>query len=71
MKERYVGVSMSTYGAILPGAARLARLLLVRGELERTVQRWVQRKAEELAAATGSLFEGGKGRRPGRFMRQA
>lgn len=26
MKGRYAGVSMSTYGAILPGAARLARL---------------------------------------------
>src|SRR3972149_6281191 len=26
MKGRYAGVSMSTYGAILPGATRLARL---------------------------------------------
>ena len=26
MKGRYASVSMSTYGAILPGAARLARL---------------------------------------------
>lgn len=31
MKGRYAGVSMSIYGAILPGAARLARLPAVSG----------------------------------------